>query len=121
MCNERYYVITGECRKLHNAELHNCVRNTGGVNTGERRINYIRFTDDISLLAEDERMLKDMLMELNDICEDYGVKININKTKIMVIGRKPNKIDMRELCELKINPLNKWTASNTWGAISVAT
>ena len=36
-----------------------------------------------------------MLMELNDRCEDYGMKININKTKIMVIGRKPKKKDMR--------------------------
>ena len=36
-----------------------------------------------------------MLMDLNDRCEDYGMKVNINKTKTMVIGRKPNKIDMR--------------------------
>ena len=36
-----------------------------------------------------------MLMELNDRCEDYGLKININKTKAMVIGRKPKKIDIR--------------------------
>ena len=28
-------------------------------------------------------------------CEDYGMKININKTKTMVVGRKPKKIDMR--------------------------
>ena len=40
-------------------------------------------------------MLKNMLMELNDICEDYGMKININKTKIMVIERKPKKIDIQ--------------------------
>ena len=33
----------------------------------------------MALLAEDERMLKNMLMELNDRCEDYGMKININK------------------------------------------
>ena len=39
-------------------------------------------------------MLKNMLMELNDRCEDYGMKININKTKTTVIGRKP-KIYMR--------------------------
>ena len=39
-------------------------------------------------------MLKNML-ELNDICEDYGVKLNINKTKTMVIGRKPKTIDIR--------------------------
>ena len=47
------------------------------------------------MLAEDERMLKNMLMELNERCEDYGMKININKTKAMVIGRKPKKIDTR--------------------------
>ena len=49
----------------------------------------------MALLAEHERMLKNMLMELNERCEDYGTKINISKTKIMVIGRKPKKIDIR--------------------------
>ena len=67
----------------------------GGVNIGDRRIKCIRFVDDMALLAEYERMLKNMLMELNDRCEDYGMNININKTKAMVIGRKPRKIDMR--------------------------
>ena len=47
------------------------------------------------LLAEDERMLKNMLMELNDRCEDYGMKINKCKTNTVVIGRKPKKIDVR--------------------------
>ena len=47
----------------------------------------------MALLAEDERMLKNMLMELNDRCGDHI--ININKTKTMVIGRKSKKIDMR--------------------------
>ena len=47
------------------------------------------------LLAEAERMLKNILMELNYRYENYGMKININKTKAMVIGRKPRKIDMR--------------------------
>ena len=49
----------------------------------------------MALLAEDERMLKNMLMQLNERCEDYGMKINTNKTKAMVIGRKPKKIDIR--------------------------
>ena len=47
------------------------------------------------LLAEDERILKNMLMELSDRCEDYEMKISINKTKAMAIGRKPKKIDMQ--------------------------
>ena len=71
----------------------------------------------IALLAEDERMLRNVLMELNERCEDYGMKINISKTKAMVIGRKPK----RYIYELKVNPLNKRTTSNTWGVIPVAT
>ena len=49
----------------------------------------------MALLAEDERMLKNMLMELNERCEDYGMKINISKTKAMVIGKKPKKVNIR--------------------------
>ena len=74
--------------------MTNCFLNTGGVNIGGRRITCIRFADDVALLAEDERMLKNMLMELNEGCEDYGMKINISKTRAMVIRRKP-KIDIR--------------------------
>ena len=75
--------------------MKNCFLNTGGVNIGGRSIKCIRFADDMALLAEDERMLMKMLMELNYRCEDYGMKININKTKTMVIERKPKKIDMQ--------------------------
>ena len=42
----------------------NCFLNTGGINI-EGRIKYIRFANDMALLAEDERMPKNMLMELN--------------------------------------------------------
>ena len=60
-----------------------------------RIIKCMRIADDMALLAEDESILKNMLIDLNDTCEDYGLKINVNKTKVMVIGRKPKKIDMR--------------------------
>ena len=75
--------------------MKNCFLNTEGVNIGGRRIKCIRFADDTALLAQDERMLKNMLIELNDKCVGYELKINISKTKIIVIGRKPKKIDMR--------------------------
>ena len=58
--------------------MKNCFPNTRGVNIGGRRIKSIRFADDMALLAEDERMLKNMLMELNERCKDYGMKINIS-------------------------------------------
>ena len=46
--------------------MKNCFPNTGGVNIGVRRIKCIIFADDMALPAEDERMLKNMLMELNE-------------------------------------------------------
>ena len=73
----------------------------GGVNIGGRRNKSIRFADYMALLEEDERMLKKMLMELNDRCEDYGMKMNINKTRTIVIGRNRR----RQTCELKMNLL----------------
>ena len=96
--------------------IKNRFLNMGGVNIGGRRIKCIRFADDMALLAEDERMLKNMLMELNERCEDYGMKININKTKAMVIGRKPNKIDMR----IKDESVEQIDSFKFWGAIFVA-
>ena len=47
--------------------MKNCFLNTWGVNIGGRTIKCIRFADDMALLAEDERMLKYMLIELNDM------------------------------------------------------
>ena len=69
----------------------NCFLN---IHVGGRRINCIRSADDMVLLAEDERMLKNMGMELNDRCEYYGMKI-LSRTKAMVIERKPKKIHMQ--------------------------
>ena len=62
----------------------------------------LRFPDDVKarprelsvvtrIIAEDEGIRNDMLMELNDRCEDYGIKININNTDTMIIERKPKK------------------------------
>ena len=97
-------------------DLINCFPEHGGCKHRGRRIKCIRFADDMALLVEDETMLKNMLMELNERCKDYGMKINISKTKAMVIEEN----ERRYTCKLKMNLSNKWTASNTWGAISVA-
>ena len=67
----------------------------GGCKHRGRRIKCIIIADDMALLAEDERMLKNMLMDLNERCEDYGMKINISKTKAMVIGRNNSGLDGR--------------------------
>ncbi|KAJ4435319.1 hypothetical protein ANN_17929 [Periplaneta americana] len=71
-------------------------QNMGGVIVEGRRI---RFADDMALLAEKETILRDMLLELNDSCEPYGMKIIAKKTKIMIIGRKIKKVNLRILNE----------------------
>ncbi|KAJ4446720.1 hypothetical protein ANN_13417 [Periplaneta americana] len=50
--------------------------------------------------VKEEMILRDMLLELNDSCEQYGMKINANKRKTMVLGRKVKKVNLRILNEV---------------------
>ena len=51
-----------------------------------RNINYVRYADDITLMAESEEKLKSLLMKVKEESEKVGLKINIQKTKIMAFG-----------------------------------
>ena len=48
-----------------------------------RNINNLRFTDDTTLMVESEEQLKSLLMKVNEESEKVGLKLNIQKTKIM--------------------------------------
>ncbi|KAJ4442563.1 hypothetical protein ANN_04150 [Periplaneta americana] len=60
----------------------------------------------MALLAEEETILRDMLLELNDSCEQYVMKINANKTKTMTVGRKIKKKYQKEKKEV-VGPLTE--------------
>ncbi|KAJ4430126.1 hypothetical protein ANN_22336 [Periplaneta americana] len=75
--------------------MKNCFQNEGELLIGGRKIKCIRFSGDMTLLAEEEVILKDMLLALNDSCERYGMKINANKTNTVVVGRKIKKVNVR--------------------------
>ena len=49
-------------------------------------INNLRYADDTSLMAESEEELKSLLMKVKEECEKVGLKLNIQKTKIMASG-----------------------------------
>ena len=49
----------------------------------ERNINKLRYTDDTTLTAESEELLKSLLMKVKEESEKVGLKLNIQKTKIM--------------------------------------
>ena len=51
-----------------------------------RNINNLRYADDTTLMAESEEELKSLLMKVNEESEKVGLKLNIQKTKIMTYG-----------------------------------
>ena len=57
-----------------------------GIKTAGRNINNLRYADDTTLIAEKEEALKSLLMKMKEESEMVGLKLNIQKTKIMVSG-----------------------------------
>ena len=58
-----------------------------GVKIAGRNINYLRYADDTTLIAESEEELKSLLMKVKEESEKVGLNLNIQKTKIMASGR----------------------------------
>ena len=65
------------------------MRNTGleeaqaGIKTAGRNINNLRYADETTLMAKSEEELKSLLMKVKEESENVGLKLNIQKTKIM--------------------------------------
>ena len=57
-----------------------------GIKTAKRNINNLRYADDITLLAESEEELKSLLMKVKEESEQVGLKLNIQKIKIVASG-----------------------------------
>ena len=68
------------------------MRNTGldeaqaGIKIAKRNISNLRYADDTTLMAESEEELKCLLMQVKEKSEKVGLKLNIQKTKIMASG-----------------------------------
>ena len=68
------------------------MRNSGleeaqaGIKIAGRNINNLRYADDTTLMAESEEELKSLLMKVKEENEKVGLKLNIQKTKIMASG-----------------------------------
>ena len=57
-----------------------------GIKIAGRSINNLRYADDTTLMAESEEKLKSLLMKVKEESEEVGLKLNIQKTKIMAAG-----------------------------------
>ena len=77
---------------LSNLYAEYIMRNAGleeaqaGIKIARRRINNLRYADDTTLMAESEEELKNLLMKMKEESEKVGLKLNIQKTKIMAPG-----------------------------------
>ena len=54
-----------------------------GIKTAERNINNLRYADDTTLMAESKEKLKSLLMKVKEESDKAGLKLNIQKTKIL--------------------------------------
>ena len=57
-----------------------------GIKIAERNINHLRYADDTTLMAESKEELKSLMMKVKEESEKVGLKLNIEKTKIMAFG-----------------------------------
>ena len=77
---------------LFNLHAEYIIRNAGleeaqaGIKIAGRNTNNLRYADDTTLVAESEEELKILLMKVKEESEKVGLKLNIQKTKIMVFG-----------------------------------
>ena len=74
---------------LFNLNAECIMRNAGldeaqaGIKIARRNINNLRYADDTTLTAESEKQLKSLLMKVKEKSEKFGLKLNIQKTKII--------------------------------------
>ena len=82
---------------LFNLHAEYIMRNAGleeaqaGIQIARRNINHLRYADDTTLMAENKEELKSLLMKVKEESEKVGLKLNIQKSKIMgeISNRKP--------------------------------
>ena len=79
-CHPAYliYMQSTSCKMLDEAQA--------GIKIAGRNINNLRYADDTTLMAESEEELKSLLMKVKEECEKAGLKLNIQKMKIMASG-----------------------------------
>ena len=92
------------CRKLVEFAEY-IMRNTGleeaqaGIKIAGKNINNLRYADDTTLMAEREEELNSLLMKMKEESEKVGLKLNIQKTKIMASGPIPSRLIVGETME----------------------
>ena len=82
------YIVTLLIELICRVHHEKCwaARSTSWNQDCRRNINNLRYADDITLMAESDEELKNLLMKVKEESEKVGLKLNIQKTKIMASG-----------------------------------
>ena len=80
-----------------------------GIKIAGRNINNLRYADDTTLMAESERELKSLLMKVKEESEKVGLKLNIQKSKIMA----SSPITSQQIDEETVSDLTFWASKIT--------
>ena len=89
--NDTILKLIGVEMEITNLYAEYVMRNAGleeqaGIKIARRNVNNLRYADDTTLMAESEEKLKSLLMKVKEESEKVGLKLNIQKTKIMVLS-----------------------------------
>ena len=86
------YIKAVYCHLAYNSYAEDITQNAGldeaqaGIKIARRNINNLRYADDNTLMAESEEELKSLLVKVKEESEKVGLKVNIQKSKIMASG-----------------------------------
>ena len=75
---------------LYTEKIFRHIINMKGINARGKNYNNLRYADDTALLAGNEKELTELTSKINEVGKQFGMKINIKKTKAMVVSKKPN-------------------------------
>ena len=89
-----------------------------GIKIARRSINNLRYADDTTLMAESEEELKSFLIKVKEESEEDGLKLNIQKTKIMATGPITSWQTEAETMETVIDFI--FGASKSWQMVTAA-
>ena len=86
------------------------LNSASGIKIAGRNINSFRYADDTTVMAESEEELKNLLMKLKEESEKVGLKLNIQKTKIMASGPiiSVQFSSVAQLCPTLCDPITSW-------------
>ena len=94
--------------------IREAIEEEKGVKVNGININNIRFADDTALVAEEEKDLQKLINKITETCRQYGMALNVKKTKIMVIDKK-NSIASNIYAEgEKLEQVKKYKYLGSW-------